>query len=64
LSVICFVKERLNYFITAVSSAAKRRTIRLKTYTVNTFSGIFSGNVVISLSNKVFYFRQTLHHLQ
>ncbi|WP_308073395.1 hypothetical protein, partial [Neisseria polysaccharea] len=52
------------YFITAVSSAAKKRTIRLKTYTVNTFSGIFLGNIVISLSDKVFYFCQMLRRLQ
>ncbi|WP_219297426.1 hypothetical protein, partial [Neisseria meningitidis] len=59
-----FFKERLNCFITAVSSAAKRRTIRPQGKTVNAFSGIFLGNVVISLSDKVFYFCQMLHHPQ
>ena len=51
-----FVKERLNYFVTAASSAAKNRTIRLKTYTVNTSSYLFLIIFSISLSDKVFYF--------
>ncbi|WP_304670974.1 hypothetical protein, partial [Neisseria polysaccharea] len=32
-----FVKERLNCFITTVSSVAKNRTIRLKRFAVNRF---------------------------
>ncbi|HHP8657537.1 TPA: hypothetical protein ACSI7A_001966, partial [Neisseria meningitidis] len=46
------------------SAAAKNRTIRPQGKTVNAFSGIFLGNVVISLSDKVFYFCQMLRRLQ
>ncbi|ENX1991717.1 TPA: hypothetical protein ACJYY6_002000, partial [Neisseria gonorrhoeae] len=43
---------------------AKNRTIRPQGKTVNTFSGIFLGKFVMSLSDKVFYLRQTLRRLQ
>ncbi|HGJ8754396.1 TPA: hypothetical protein ACJYOQ_002101, partial [Neisseria gonorrhoeae] len=43
---------------------AKNRTIRPLGKTVNTFSGIFLGKFVMSLSDKVFYLRQTLRRLQ
>ncbi|ENZ6911483.1 hypothetical protein RSW84_28885, partial [Escherichia coli] len=42
----------------------KNRTIRPQGKTVNTFSGIFLGKFVMSLSDKVFYLRQTLRRLQ
>ncbi|HHY2646991.1 TPA: hypothetical protein ACV5GP_002148, partial [Neisseria gonorrhoeae] len=45
-------------------AAAKNRTIRPQGKTVNTFSGIFLGKFVMSLSDKVFYLRQTLRRLQ
>ncbi|MFS4595635.1 hypothetical protein, partial [Neisseria gonorrhoeae] len=48
----------------AASAAAKNRTIRPQGKTVNTFSGIFLGKFVMSLSDKVFYLRQTLRRLQ
>ncbi|HGO7969111.1 TPA: hypothetical protein ACLA3E_001375, partial [Neisseria meningitidis] len=48
----------------AASAAAKNRTIRPQGKTVNAFSGIFLGKFVMSLSDKVFYFCQMLHHLQ
>ncbi|WP_241500579.1 hypothetical protein, partial [Neisseria gonorrhoeae] len=46
------------------SGEEKNRTIRPQGKTVNTFSGIFLGKFVMSLSDKVFYLRQTLRRLQ